>query len=411
MKSRVFKFFSSLKLTVFCLGAALILVFIGTLAQVKEGLYQAQERYFQSTFIYWGPVGADWKIPVFPGGYFLGWLLLINLLAAHYQRFSFSKKKIGIFLTHGGLIFLLLGQFTTELFQVESQMRLREGGSKNYSESAREYELVVIDRSDAKEDQVVAFPLAQVAAKGELSHAGFPFKVKVKEYFPNSEPQIRAPMNDTAPAQGDKGIAQRFRMSSAPITAKMDDKNIPSTVVEITGDKGSLGTWLLSGWATEEGLVLALGRNWEKSLSQGMGTRLAEQISQPQEFKVDGKTYQIALRPVRYYKPFSIHLLDFTHEVYKGTDTPKNFSSRIRLQRPETSEDREVLIYMNNPLRYNGETYYQAGFDPLDEHVTILQVVRNPSWLTPYLACVVMGLGMTIQFMSHLIGFAKRRSA
>jgi hypothetical protein len=36
---------------------------------------------------------------------------------------------------------------------------------------------------------------------------------------------------------------------------------------------------------------------------------------------------------------------------------------------------------MNNPLRYAGLTYYQASFD--GEHTTILEVVRNPSWLVP----------------------------
>jgi hypothetical protein len=67
---------------------------------------------------------------------------------------------------------------------------------------------------------------------------------------------------------------------------------------------------------------------------------------------------------------------------------------------------------MNNPLRYWGETYYQGSFDRFDPRVSILQVVRNPGWLTPYVACSLVALGMLVQFLSHLIGFArKRRSA
>ena len=96
------------------------------------------------------------------------------------------------------------------------------------------------------------------------------------------------------------------------------------------------------------------------------------------------------LRPRRDYKPFSLQLLDFQHDIYPGTDIPKNFSSRVVLERPDKSEKREVLIYMNNPLRYAGETYYQASFDQ-DNHGTILQVVRNPSWLA--LFCVRAGGG------------------
>jgi hypothetical protein len=93
-----------------------------------------------------------------------------------------------------------------------------------------------------------------------------------------------------------------------------------------------------------------------------------------------------------------------------GTKIPKNFSSRVEIKRPDTGEDREVLIYMNNPLRYSGETYYQASFFP-DDSGTILQVVRNPSWLTPYVACVMVAAGLLIQFLSHLVGFAKKRIA
>jgi hypothetical protein len=63
---------------------------------------------------------------------------------------------------------------------------------------------------------------------------------------------------------------------------------------------------------------------------------------------------------------------------------------------------------MNNPLRYAGLTYYQAGLrqqrqddDP--------EVVRNPSWLAPYIACGAITLGLVIQFLIHLAGFARRR--
>jgi hypothetical protein len=65
---------------------------------------------------------------------------------------------------------------------------------------------------------------------------------------------------------------------------------------------------------------------------------------------------------------------------------------------------------MNNPLRYAGYTFYQASFEPGNDKVTILQVVRNPSWIIPYIACSLMTLGLLWQFTIHLLGFiAKRR--
>jgi len=64
---------------------------------------------------------------------------------------------------------------------------------------------------------------------------------------------------------------------------------------------------------------------------------------------------------------------------------------------------------MNNPLRFAGLTFYQAGFENNDR-TTILQVVRNPSWRLPYFACGLMSLGLLIQFGISLTGFIRKRS-
>jgi cytochrome c biogenesis protein ResB len=135
---------------------------------------------------------------------------------------------------------------------------------------------------------------------------------------------------------------------------------------------------------------------------------------------VDGKSYEVALRWKRIYKPYTVHLLEFKNEKYLGTNIPKNYASRIRLVNPEQEEDREALIYMNHPLRYNaeshwllfrGETFYQADFLRDGRRGTILQVVSNPGWLMPYLSCGLVSLGMLLHFGQNLLGFLARRFA
>src|SRR5262249_25650663 len=108
--------------------------------------------------------------------------------------------------------------------------------------------------------------------------------------------------------------------------------------------------------------------------------------------------------------PYTIHLKEFRHDRYIGTDKPKNFSSLIRLVDPTRNEDREVLIYMNEPLRYEGETFYQASFLKGDTG-TVLQVVRNPGWLMPYVSCILVAVGMLVHFGLHLVGFLRLRFA
>ncbi|MGH7970213.1 MAG: cytochrome c biogenesis protein ResB [Limisphaerales bacterium] len=372
-------FFASLRLTVVCLALGLVLVFWGTMAQVELGLFKAQNEFFRSFFIFWGPKSVSWKIPIFPGGYLVGGVLLINLVAAHFKRFRFTRDKIGIWMTHFGIILLLLGQLLTDMLSRESVLHLREGQAKNYTEATRETELAVIDATEPNLESVVAIPEGLLAHRKELSRPELPFVIRVKQFFPNSVVENR-PRDSTEPAAGNQGFGQQTVVRGAPRVTDMEHRDVPSAVIELATPQGSsLGTWLVS-----------------------------EFIDQPQSFSFNNRTYNLSMRLRRFYTPYSIQLLKFQHDIYPGTDIPKNFSSRVLLKRPDTGENREVNIYMNNPLRYAGETYYQADWDK-DDHGTILQAVRNPSWLTPYFSCVLVGLGLIVQFTTHLLGFTFKR--
>lgn len=400
MLARVINFFTSLRLTVVCLCLAILLVFGGTLAQVRLGLYTVQSEFFRSFLIYWTPNGTHWRIPVFPGGWLIGLVLLANLLAAHIKRFKFERRKLGIILIHAGLILLLCGQFLTEIFQVESQMRIETGETKNYSEDSRKNELAVIDVTDPDKDRVVAIPESLLAKGGEIRAPELPFALKVEDYFPNSAPA--GPMSDEPiKLKAGAGIGQRLFFSPAAVTSRMDDENKPAALVQVISDKGPIGDWVVSTWLTRY--------PWFAELQQELGSMMpGDSLIAPQSFTYNGRTYQIALRPKRYYEPFSITLRAFNHDVYPGTDIPKNFSSKIYLDDPRAGTHQENLIYMNNPLRYRGETFFQAGWIPGDRG-TILQVVRNPASLTPYVACLVVALGLVTQFLTHLLAFARKR--
>ena len=55
---------TSLKLTIFCLACAMVLVFLGTLDQVHIGVYEAENRYFKSFFLFFTLLA---RICEFPG--------------------------------------------------------------------------------------------------------------------------------------------------------------------------------------------------------------------------------------------------------------------------------------------------------------------------------------------------------
>lgn len=377
---RFLDFFCSLRLTLYCLAAAFVLVFAGTLAQVRFGLYIVQEEYFQSWLIWWHAPSGNLTLPVFPGGHLIGAVLLTNLIAAHVRRFSWTWKKLGIQLTHLGLIIMLAGGLATDLFSVHSYMRIKEGGTSNYSEDSMRMELAVIDKSEPDTEQVTAVPGARLADGGAISHESLPFRMEVRGFYQNSKLQPLAQGGTSVPAST-MGTGQRVSVTARPRATKMDERDSMSAVLEIIPGKGgeSLGTWLVS-----------------------------DALAAAQHFECDGRTWSIQLRPARYYKPYSLKLLDFTHETYPGTQIPKNFSSKVKLTDLEVNDSRQVLIYMNHPLRYRGDTYYQSGFEP-DNSGTVLQVVRNPSYQAPYVACAVVSLGLIYQFTFHLAGFSRRK--
>ncbi len=504
MNSRtLWKVFTSLRLTVICLGCGVVLVFLGTLAQVNEGLYDAQSRWFKAFFI-WVSAGGI-RVPVFFGGYTIGLVLLANLLASHAKRFVWGWRKLGIHLTHFGVVLLLVGQLATDWFSKESFMSFREGQTLNYSEDHRDSELVFLSEAGNGEDRAVSFAEPILAKRKEILHESLPFVVRVKEYHTNADvlthkevleaggrlttalatlasefstPEGLAPQAERA--RESEGRTQVWRDALKSI-GETDVKDIVAAAGRISKEPeraarleaelvGRFRKEMLTRFSqmpaservsreqadsmhyaaqkigrneliTEESVpsatsagpgkdLMLLPLPEEKSMDErNMPAAVIEVVSNgqsagewvvwpglaPQSITVNGKSYRTALRFERYYHPFSVTLLKATHEVYRGTDIPRNFQSRVRVDNPGTGEHREVDIYMNNPLRYAGLTFYQYQMGQAEAEgragSSTLEVVRNPSWLTPYFGCALVALGMIYQFLFHLINFIAKRRA
>jgi ABC-type transport system involved in cytochrome c biogenesis permease subunit len=399
----ILKPLASLRLTVVLLALTMVLIFAGTWAQIDHDVWTVQKRYFH-TFVTWihfqlflprqaVPAESAWRPLVeflrphgfpMPGGYTLIGLLLMNLLAAHTLRFKYTIKRAGIVLIHGGIILLILGEVVTSRFAVEGQMPITEGQTVSYVEDIREAELAVIDPSSPDHDVVTGISAARLEKQDTIVHASLPFEIRVDRYMVNSfafdpktEPGHNVRPNSLATAGRGVGWAVLEKPGVSGAGAEASQVNAPSAYLTLSSGGRPLGTYLVSLF-----------------------------IDGPQDVDVGGRTYRLDLRWKRSYKPFSLTLLKFSHDVYTGTQTPRNFSSRLRLVDPTRGEDREVLIWMNHPLRYAGETFYQAAYR--GPTTTVLQVVRNPGWLIPYISCVLVGAGMLVHFGVMLLKFLSR---
>ncbi len=369
----------SLKLTITCLAALMVLVLACTLAQVKLGTWPAVELYMRPWFVWWDVPGSTWRVPVFPGGALVGLVLIANLLAAQLSRLELSWKKAGLWISHAGLVLLVFGEFVTGALQVESQLAVEEGQTVNYVESPRELELAVIDVTDPAVDDVYSIPASRLARGGTIAIPGTPVAVQVRRWFENSDLLQRGAAD--APSPVTAGIGTGVTVRERPPVSRDDMSNQAAAFVEPVAGGRSYGTWLVSN---------------------GLGAA--------QAFAHEGRTYQLQLRSRREYLPYAVTLKDFRHDVYPGTQIPKNFSSLVHIVNPSRGEARDVLIYMNQPLRYEGKAFYQASFGKGDT-LSILQVVENPGWLLPYVSCVLVAIGLVVHFAITLRRSSRRRAA
>src|SRR5947199_2841101 len=271
MLRKVIDLITSLKLTIVCLAVGMALIFAGTLAQVHLGIHEAQQRYFQSMFVWWPPEGRGFKIPIFPGGHLIGAVLLVNLIAAHGKRFRWTWRKLGIHLTHAGLIIILAGGLFTDLFAVEGHMRLARGDTKNYSDDMRRTELAVIDTSDTDLDQVTAIPDTVLRHNRVIDHSSLPFRIVVRNFYQNSRLKILSQAGEGARPIANQGPGAMIAVEPAPLATAADERDVPSAAIEILPrDGGSLGTWLVSDALGAPQTFACGGRTWTNRVTTNL---------------------------------------------------------------------------------------------------------------------------------------------
>ncbi|MFA6028260.1 MAG: cytochrome c biogenesis protein ResB [Elusimicrobiota bacterium] len=374
MTRKVLRAVSDMRVTMACTLLLMVVVLFCTFAQTRVGVYAAVSENIRSFFIWWSPHGTGFRIPVFPGGALIGVVYLANLLASFFVRLPLEPRRSGLWLVHLGIALLVAGEFVAGAFSVEARMALRVGETRAYAEADRRSELAVLDSSDPAFDRVLAFDEALLARGGELRRARWPFSLRVLRWEPNAglEPFFTGVLSPAVT----QGKGRTLAVRPLPRARSDEASDEPAAWVEVLSGGRSLGVWLLSRGLEE------------------------------QSFSVEGRDYRFLLREKRLALPFSLTLLEFRRETYPGSDIPKSFASSLRLHDPGEGADRDALVSMNNPLRHRGLSFYQASYGE-EDRLSVLQVVRNPGRLLPYLACVLAGFGLLLHF-GWLLLFPRR---
>ena len=319
------------------------------------------------------------------------WQLLLSTFAATVALAScilLFRRRAGIVLLHLGIAGLLVNEIYVTMTNTEQQMLIEEGQTQSIAVDIRYVELAVIDRSGEK-DKVISIPgdlLQSMAGTEErISNADVPFEIRVDEYFVNSK------LDETARETSSdwKGLAEEYGLVAVPPVPGTETKkrNFAAAKVELfdktSGD--SLGKYILSQRVYFADVV--------------------------ETVEVGSQEFWLAMRDREFHKPYKITLKDVQRRNYPGTNRPQWFASEFDFIDSTDNTVSSQRIWMNNPMRYAGETFYQQSYIEADgsfKERTVIQIVKNRGWMIPYVCCMFTVVGLTFQFGKSLLGFLKK---
>ena len=370
----IFALFSSFGLACVILLFLMALTFRGTYEQVDIGTMGAQKKYFDTLFWTYdlGPVA----IPM-PGAYLLLCLLAVNLVCGGFIRLKWSKRTVGILITHVGILLILLSGIVTFHVAKKGIVRLEEGQTGSI---ARDFHLWEIAIGEPLGDGTIREHLIEderLRTGATLRSKALPFELLVRRYYPNCTPRVARTLSASDAVDG-------VYLSEVESNPKMRD--LPGVYLDA----------VLAGGKVERGILWGLQEH-------------------PWTVRVDGVPWTIDLRQRVYDLPFAVRLEKFDVEYHPGTSRPRLFRSRVtRFDLDEGSatiaagdEGTRYDIVMNQPMRHRGHILSQNDWGPKDNErgptYTILEMTVNPVEQWPMYCTFVIGLGLLFHFVRKLI--------
>ncbi len=351
----IIRFLASSKLVFFTLPWLMLLLFAGTIVQRSIGLFEAERLFFNSWFVWFG------FVPL-PGLYSVLALLTVGLITKLVFKYSWKRNQAGSILTHIGVLVLLIGGLVTALQAEEGFIALEKGEPVKLVSDYHKRELIVF-KNEALFTTVPFDTLSSESLSRKL-----PFKVDLTYKCRNCAPKLEAHKSDAA-----RGLAAEVILENQPLE-KEDEANLSGISFTISGTQNDDGIYVLY-----------------------------EAIGRAVDINYKGDDFKLILHKQQRALPFQVRLNDFKKTSYDGSDIASEYQSEVSII-DESGIEFTDIIYMNDPLRTQGYTLYQSSFIDVEqgEPISIIAVVKNKGFWFPYLASVIIGVGLILQTLSRL---------
>lgn len=396
LPGKLFSFFASFGLATTVLTLLLVITTLGTLEQVEHGLFESQDKYFESFIItsidlacclraMHIPYAGAWNLPILmPGGYLLMLILSINMICGGIVRIRKTKRTIGVILSHGSIVFMLFAGLVSLYYKRDGAVALSEGQTadefQSFHDSVIEIEKLEPVSADGKRKALV-IPGEHfqdlIAGKGRtFTSNDLPFDLMVMNYEVNAMPK-RDDGSDPKRSTVDGYFLQ-------PAKEELEqEKNMDGAYVKIISKKGE---------PEQKGIV------WRFSAA-------------PYAFKIGDEVYGISLSRRTWKLPFAVRLDVFERELHPGTERARKFTSHVT--KFKDGREEKKIITMNEPLRGDGFAIFQNAFDMSERGGAVvksstLQVVQNPSDNWPLYAMLLTIVGLLTHMLMQLARFLSR---
>ncbi|WP_411825310.1 cytochrome c biogenesis protein ResB [Luteolibacter sp. AS25] len=387
--TKIYDFLSGFPLATATLLLLLVLTWLATLEQIDAGLYPTLNKYFSWRSLFFIPELNGKKLPVIlPGGYYVCAVLLVNMILGGIIRIRKGWKQAGNLISHFAIVFMLLGGGLAHHLEQRGNMAVGEGEMSNTAEDYFEY---VIEVREVKEDQDDVIHVVRGENLTDLEGGrsrtfdfnGVPFSLKVSGYLKNAVPV---------------SSFERAPSSKELIT---DNYYLMQKDEEVNAETNLAGAY-----------AQIIFEDGEKSAP----FILAGASFHPFTVRDGDRLFTVDMRKRLWVMPFTVALDTFTADFHPGTSRPAKFVSDIR--RVENGQESAVTIQMNEPMRYEGFTFFQASYGPPgagpgDQMYSVFEVVKNPADKWPEYSLYVVAFGMLVTFLTklgdHVVAQSRRR--
>ena len=395
LPKQIFNFLSGFGVATTCLLLLFVLTWLSTLEQPEKGLYEVQKRYYDAEAWYVIPDlpilpkinGKSVCVPL-PGAYVVSFVLFINLFLGGIIRIRKGWKKIGVIIAHFSMISLLVAGFVSHHYSKEGIMFVYEDDSSDFAQSYYDYTIEVSEIIDGQKTAPYVVDAKYLASLDPEDTRKFkfpelPFDVDVSYWMRNSE-LIAAKGSQRGNFPVVDGLSLQWTDN-----AVMEEENAAGCFIDVLPKEGSAGGSKLLLYGPHVDMVTAT---------------------------VDGRVFGFNLVREVWPMPFSVRLDSSVGEYYPGTTKPSSFQSEITRFADHTDGadegEKNYTIKMNEPMRYNGYTLYQARWSGETERAQSgFAIVKNPSDQWPKYSIYMSIVGLTIHFGVMLGSYIMRSTS